>query len=292
MATIQTSDEITRLYAATFNRTPDTVGLAYWNNTADAGWSIPQIAQWFSASPEFVQDYGALSDPEFVTQLYANVLGRSPDAAGAAYWTNDLARGDTRGNILNGFAQSQENIAHTAVVAAPAVAQFTPSVVPSQAVPALAAPAPAVVASVETAPVTPAPAAAPVALPDPVITGVQTVNTPGAFVLTTASRSDTSTLITTHDNAAASNFTFASYGGQLELSDLQFDGYQFASNATVPPGVSGLGAESIRWNAGGIVTLTENGSPVGSLNVLSSNAFNSTFTGVDQTTGYSFIHSG
>jgi len=54
-----------------------------------------------------------------VTLLYANVLGRAPDAAGLAGWVSMLAGGASRGSVLLGFSDSPEyqaNMAHEVFV--------------------------------------------------------------------------------------------------------------------------------------------------------------------------------
>lgn len=100
-----------RLYQAYFQRDPDLGGLCHFTT----GWPtlMPTIvlrgpADFFAASPEFVARYGALSDAEFVRLVYQNVLGRSPDATGLAYWQGQLARGMSRGTMMVGFSESAE----------------------------------------------------------------------------------------------------------------------------------------------------------------------------------------
>ena len=50
----------------------------------------------------------------YVTELYANVLGRTPDAAGLAYWEAQANSGVARDQLLVAFATSAENLALTA----------------------------------------------------------------------------------------------------------------------------------------------------------------------------------
>jgi hypothetical protein len=295
MTSSATNDQIDRLYAAALNRTPDTVGLVYWENAADAGWSVPQIAQWFSASPEFIQKYGSLDDSAFVSQLYQNVLGRGEDAPGAAYWVSALASGDTRGNILNDFAQSPENVTHAAALAAVPSAVVTPSVMVAAPVAAPAATSSAATAPASSnPPATIAPAQTPVTLTDPLITGVQTYTAPAAFVFNKATPSDTATLITTKAVAEASTFEFDGYGGQVELSDLTFDGWSFVSKYTggFPASTGGLSQESIAFPYGGKFVLTDHGAPAATLSVVSLTPALISRSGVDPTTGYSFINGG
>jgi hypothetical protein len=98
-----------RLYQAAFNRTPDIAGLGYQMNALDNGLSISQVAANFIASPEFQATYGALDTTQFVTQLYANVLHRSPDSGGLAFHVSNLNAGMARADVLVGFSESPEN---------------------------------------------------------------------------------------------------------------------------------------------------------------------------------------
>ena len=44
-----------------------------------------------------------------MTLVYQNVLGRSPDASGLAYWRGQLDSGaSTRGQVMTGFSESPE----------------------------------------------------------------------------------------------------------------------------------------------------------------------------------------
>jgi hypothetical protein len=100
---------VVRLYFATFLRVPDYAGLSFNAGLVRAGTVTPtQLADFFTASPEFMATYGALDDTQFVTLLYQNVLGRAPDAAGLSGWVGLLGSGYTRGQVLIGFSDSAE----------------------------------------------------------------------------------------------------------------------------------------------------------------------------------------
>lgn len=102
-------ETISRLYYAAFKRTPDVPGIQFWMNVERQGASIDQIATQFVASAEFKSVNGTVADNgALVDILYANVLGRSADAAGRADWVRALDSGVSAGNVLNGFAQSME----------------------------------------------------------------------------------------------------------------------------------------------------------------------------------------
>ena len=99
-----------RLYQAAFNRTPDAGGLGFQMNALDSGFTLKQVAQNFLNSPEFRSTYGAnLSDGQYVTQLYQNVLHRAPDSGGLAFQVNALATGTDRAQLLVNFSESPEN---------------------------------------------------------------------------------------------------------------------------------------------------------------------------------------
>lgn len=77
------------------------------------------MATAFAASSEFAATYGALSDQQFVEQLYRNVLDREGDAAGIAGWTSALSSHTmNRGQVLVGFSESSEHVQKLAPVVA------------------------------------------------------------------------------------------------------------------------------------------------------------------------------
>jgi len=88
---------LAELYAAYFNRAPDAEGLAYWLNELENGvMTFDQIASnWANEQEEFTDTYGEDVDNDaFIAQVYANVLGREPDAEGLAYWKAELQNGN------------------------------------------------------------------------------------------------------------------------------------------------------------------------------------------------------
>lgn len=100
-----------RLYQAAFNRAPDVNGLSYWVAVHNGGASLNDIAAGFAASAEFQALYGVNPTPDvIVDKLYQNVLHRSGDSAGIAYWLTVLIRGDaTVPQVLAFFADGKEN---------------------------------------------------------------------------------------------------------------------------------------------------------------------------------------
>ncbi|WP_298870907.1 DUF4214 domain-containing protein [uncultured Bradyrhizobium sp.] len=123
---------IARLYSAALGRAPDIAGQSAWediyaNNispTVKAQGVYISLAQTtigglsiaggFAQAPEFLNKYGNLDDAGFVTQLYLNVLDRTPSQAEVTAWVNNIHNGETRDMVLVGFAESPENIAKTA----------------------------------------------------------------------------------------------------------------------------------------------------------------------------------
>jgi hypothetical protein len=100
---------VARLYFAYFLRIPDYGGLQFWIQQYRAGMPLATISQNFATSAEFTGRYGSLSNAQFVTQVYQNVLGRAPDAGGLAFWLGQLNSGAmNRGAVMIGFSESPE----------------------------------------------------------------------------------------------------------------------------------------------------------------------------------------
>jgi hypothetical protein len=105
--------QISRLYQAYLRRQPDASGFSFWQGQRAAGVSLSGVSNAFAASNEFQSTYGSLSNDAFVDLVYANVLGRSPDPAGKAYWLQQLGAGMSRGQLMTGFSDSAELITAT-----------------------------------------------------------------------------------------------------------------------------------------------------------------------------------
>jgi hypothetical protein len=121
----QTAGAVYMLYQATFNRTPDAGGLGYWINAVDKGANIiTNVASFFVTSSEFVAKYGANpTNASYVDNLYQNVLHRSGDAGGIAYWNQQLNSGAvTKAYVLEQFATLAEGAANVAPTIAHGIA--------------------------------------------------------------------------------------------------------------------------------------------------------------------------
>lgn len=106
-------DQIERLYRAYFDRAPDADGLTFWREQRAGGRSLNSVSDEFARSPEFVRTYGDLADEDFVDLVYLNVLDRSPDAGGRAFWLDQLSNGRARGSVMTLFSESPEFIQAT-----------------------------------------------------------------------------------------------------------------------------------------------------------------------------------
>jgi hypothetical protein len=115
-----TDAQVTSLYNAAFLRQPDLGGLEFYAKPIAAGTlDLHQAAVYFLNSPEFQSDYPAASlpadnggpnDQAFITTLYSNVLHRTPDAGGLAFYVSALTSGAyDRAALLEFFAFSNEN---------------------------------------------------------------------------------------------------------------------------------------------------------------------------------------
>jgi hypothetical protein len=101
---------IIRLYLAYFDRAPDHGGLNYWVGQRSTGKKLDVVSNSFASSSEFKNKYGSLTNAEFVTLVYKNVLKRNPDAGGLAYWTKQLDTAKaSRGRVMTQFSESNEH---------------------------------------------------------------------------------------------------------------------------------------------------------------------------------------
>ena len=94
-------DNLTEVYIASFNRAPDALGLDYWGGRLKDGMGLDAIAKSFFSQAETATKYpGTMTNENFVTTVYGNVLGRTPDAAGLKFWVGQLDGGASRDSFL------------------------------------------------------------------------------------------------------------------------------------------------------------------------------------------------
>lgn len=106
-------DPIFRLYQAAFNRLPDDDGLDFWvgfyNGGANAETNLVDIAARFIDAAEWDVTFQGLSPNEIITQLYLNILNRSPDQSGLEFWVEKYTSGEyTLEHIVASFSESPE----------------------------------------------------------------------------------------------------------------------------------------------------------------------------------------
>lgn len=90
MAT-QYDSVIQNLYVAYFNRPADPAGLAYWAGiVAAAGGDTSAVSATFARSPEYEDAFAGKDHGQVVDQIYQNLFGHAPDAAGRAYYKDLL----------------------------------------------------------------------------------------------------------------------------------------------------------------------------------------------------------
>ncbi|WP_063402769.1 DUF4214 domain-containing protein [Prochlorococcus marinus] len=103
---------IFRLYNAAFGRLPDAAGFKNWINVNSSGKkTYKETAKAFAESQEFANCYGAnLSNTDFVTILYNNVLDRDPDPKILAKYVGELNDGtNERKDLLYIISESPES---------------------------------------------------------------------------------------------------------------------------------------------------------------------------------------
>jgi ELWxxDGT repeat protein len=97
---------INGFYEQYLGRAADAAGLAVFLNAMNAGLTSVQIQDLLLSSNEFYLRSG--SDAGFVSNIYADLLGRTPSANEAAYWKSQLLNNVPRSTIVNQFLGSQE----------------------------------------------------------------------------------------------------------------------------------------------------------------------------------------
>jgi hypothetical protein len=111
--------EIAEMYNAALGRVPDFAGLEYYAiPIANGSLTLHQAATYFLASPEFAKLYPALTAPAdnggpndqtFITELYGNILHRTPSAAEVQYYVGALqgTLTTTAGTAIPGVDRAQ-----------------------------------------------------------------------------------------------------------------------------------------------------------------------------------------
>lgn len=101
---------ISRLYTNEMGRPVDPSGGTFWVNQLRAGWSPERVAASLVASDERFANpsFGNNDLDTYIAAVYQALLGRSEDAAGAAYWKAYMLRGGGRSQMTLDFAAGPE----------------------------------------------------------------------------------------------------------------------------------------------------------------------------------------
>ena len=102
-----THGDVLRLYRAFFDREPELDGAQYWLDVRDQGFSLENIANYFTQSEEFANNYSGTDDREYLSRVYPNVLGRDYDQAGFDYWLDFLQGTNASGENAEGARLSR-----------------------------------------------------------------------------------------------------------------------------------------------------------------------------------------
>jgi uncharacterized repeat protein (TIGR03803 family) len=98
---------VNQIYLAFLNRSADPGGQATYVSQLQSGKTEEWVMSQILGSQEFWQDCGG-TNQGFVDTLYKDVLRRSPDAGGEAYWLHALNSGESRVQVASGFVNSAE----------------------------------------------------------------------------------------------------------------------------------------------------------------------------------------
>lgn len=117
-ADLTVNQQITAIYVAYYDRAPDPAGLQFWVDQHESGRSLAQIATDFSGAAETKDKYAYFSTPAlvsadaFITGVYSNLFGRTPDSAGLDFWSDQLESGSTPvGEIILAILEGAQDVA-------------------------------------------------------------------------------------------------------------------------------------------------------------------------------------
>ncbi|KAF1309875.1 hypothetical protein BLX42_17020 [Pseudomonas sp. SG-MS2] len=101
MATQAQLTAVQQLYVGYLGRAADAEGQKFWADAiANGTATIASVATGFTLSAEYKAAYAGLDSAALVDKIYNNVLGRSADAEGKAFWVDALANGTVATDTL------------------------------------------------------------------------------------------------------------------------------------------------------------------------------------------------
>ncbi len=92
---------VEKFYIAAFERAPEKGGLDYWTNLLDSGETTSRMGDIIFNLPIVKEIYAdSMTNDQFVTAVYNNVFGKTPDAEGKSFWLNAMNGGSHRGDLV------------------------------------------------------------------------------------------------------------------------------------------------------------------------------------------------
>lgn len=102
-------NQVDAAFVSILRRGTDAAGRRFWIDRQDAGMPIRRLRGHLYGSAEFWRSPAVQQDPSrYVRTLYLRILGRQPDAAGAAFWEGRLAAGVSRTLIADQMLNTAE----------------------------------------------------------------------------------------------------------------------------------------------------------------------------------------
>jgi hypothetical protein len=98
--------QVDQFYATYLHRAADAGGRAFWVSALAGGMGEEQVAEGFLTSAEYRQAHA--SPAAYLSGLYADVLGRTPDPDGLAAWQSAAQGGLSQEALADGFLHSRE----------------------------------------------------------------------------------------------------------------------------------------------------------------------------------------
>ncbi|MFY7906181.1 MAG: DUF4214 domain-containing protein, partial [Burkholderiaceae bacterium] len=113
--TVAMRTQVSQLYVSLFGRAPDGEGLGYWVGQLAAGKTVAQVAQdMFNVTAARAYYPSFMTNGEIVAAFYVNVLGRTADAEGQAYWVGEMNKaGATKGSVIADMINAVVNYSGT-----------------------------------------------------------------------------------------------------------------------------------------------------------------------------------
>jgi len=101
MATQAQITAVQQLYVSYLGRAADKAGLDFWSNAIATGTAtIASVATGLTLATEYTSKYAGLTTDALVDAVYTNVLGRTADAAGKAFWVASFANGTVKADTF------------------------------------------------------------------------------------------------------------------------------------------------------------------------------------------------